>query len=77
MGLLGNGQADVKSIEMNNRAFKKIDLNHVFVCFFFSERYGVLFVEVLVRFPFVPCFFPLKYSPETFTQAFKRCFLSA
>ena len=37
MGLLGNGQADVKSIEMNNRAFKKIDLNHVFVCFFFPK----------------------------------------
>ena len=37
MGLLGNGQADVKSIEMNNRAFKKIDLNHVFVCFFFRK----------------------------------------
>ena len=74
MGLLGNGQADVKSIEMNNRAFKKMDLNHVFVCvcvFFCSEKYGVFFVEVLVRFPFFPCFFPLKYSPETFTQAFK------
>ena len=28
----------LKSIEMNNRAFKKIDLNHVFVCVFFFFR---------------------------------------
>lgn len=65
----------LKSIEMNNRAFKKIDLNHVFVCVVFLRKVWRFFLSKFWwGFHFFHVFFLLKYSPETFTQAFKRCF---